>query len=238
MWQLNPSFQGKRALVTGGNKGIGFAIIQGLLAEGFDVILAARSLDKAKTAIEQLQSSNIRILELDVSDDNSIDLAAKNLSQEIDSLDVLINNAGIYPDQRVNILTVSRELLNQTMNVNAFGAVRVTQAFLPLLMKSVAARVINTSSGYGQLSGLSAETPTYCLSKLTLNGVTIMLAKALQTKGIVVNALDPGWVKTDMGSSVAPRTPEQGADTAIWLATEAPLTLSGKLFHERREVSY
>ncbi len=235
---MNVSFQGKRALVTGGNKGIGFAICQGLLAKGFDVILAARSQDKAKAAIAQLQSSNIRSLELDVSDDNSIDSAAKNLSQEIDSLDVLINNAGIYPDQRVNILTVSRELLNQTMNVNAFGAVRVTQAFLPLLMKSVAARVINTSSGYGQLSGLSADAPTYSLSKLTLNGVTIMLAKALQTKGIVVNALNPGWVKTDMGGGGAPRTPEQGADTAIWLATEAPLNLSGKLFQERREVSY
>lgn len=235
---MNASFQGKRALVTGGNKGIGFAIIQGLLAEGFDVILAARSLDKAKAAIEQLQSSNVRSLELDVSDDDSIDLAAQNLGQEIDSFDVLINNAGIYPDQSVNILTVSRQLLNETMNVNAFGAVCVTQAFLPLLIKSSAARVINISSGYGQLSGLSAEAPTYCLSKLTLNGVTIMLAKALQTKGIVVNAIDPGWVKTDMGSGVAPRTPEQGADTVIWLATEAPLNLSGKLFHERREVSY
>ena len=98
---MNASFQGKRALITGGNKGIGFAIIQGLLAEGFDVILAARSLDKAKTAIEQLQSSNIRAVELDVSDDDSIDAAAQNLGQEIDSLDVLINNAGIYPDQRV-----------------------------------------------------------------------------------------------------------------------------------------
>ena len=235
---MTAQFQGKRALVTGGNKGIGFAICQGLLAAGFDVILAARSLVKAKTAIEQLQSSNICAVELDVSDDDSIDAAAKNLAQEIDSLDVLINNAGIYPDQSVNILTVSRELLNQTMNVNAFGAVRVTQAFLPLLMKSVAARVINTSSGYGQLSGLSADAPTYCLSKLALNGVTIMLAKALQTKGIVVNALDPGWVKTDMGSGAAPRTPEEGADTAIWLATEAPSNLTGKLFHDRHEVSY
>lgn len=88
------------------------------------------------------------------------------------------------------------------MNVNAFGAVRVTQAFLPLLIKSSAARVINTSSGYGQLSGLSAEAPTYCLSKLTLNGLTIVLAKALRIKGIVVNALDPEWVKTDMGSNL------------------------------------
>ncbi|MBW4599290.1 MAG: SDR family NAD(P)-dependent oxidoreductase [Calothrix sp. FI2-JRJ7] len=231
-------FQGKRALVTGANKGIGFAISQGLLAAGFDVILAARSIDKAYKAIEQLQTSNARPLELDVSDDNSIHQAAKNLSNEIDSLDVLINNAGIYPDKGVNILTVSRELLNQTMNVNAFGAVQVTQAFLPLLSKFRNARIINTSSGYGQLAGLSADVPSYCLSKLTLNGVTIMLAEALQSQGIVVNAIDPGWVQSDMGGSTAPRTPEQGADTAVWLATEAPANLTGKLFYERREVSY
>lgn len=202
------SFQGKRALVTGGNKSIGFVICQGLLAKGFEVIMAARSLDKAKGAIAQLNSSNVRPLELDVSDDDSIQLAAKNLSQEIDSLDVLINNAGIYPDEGVNILTISRELLNQTMNVNAFGAIRVTQAFLPLLTKSSNARVINTSSGLGELAGLSVDIPSYCLSKLTLNGATIMLAEALQDKGIVVNAFDPGWVKTDMGGSGAPRTPE------------------------------
>jgi NAD(P)-dependent dehydrogenase (short-subunit alcohol dehydrogenase family) len=90
--------QGKRALVTGGNKGIGFAICQGLLAQEFEVILAARSLNNAKGAIAKLQSSNVRPIELDVSDDDSINLAAKNLSQEIDLLDVLINNAGIYPD--------------------------------------------------------------------------------------------------------------------------------------------
>lgn len=128
-----------------------------------------------------------------MSDDNSIDAAAKHLSEQIDSLDVLINNAGIYPDKGVNILTASRELLLQTMNVNAFGAVRVTQALLPLLTKSAAARVVNTSSGYGQIDGLSADVPSYCLSKLTLNGATIMLSEALQSQGIVVNAINPGW---------------------------------------------
>ena len=231
-------FQGKRALVTGGNKGIGFAICQGLLAQGFEVILAARSLDNAKGAITKLQSSNVRPIELDVSDDDSINLAAKNLSQEIDLLDVLINNAGLYPDEGVNILTISRELLARTMNVNAFGAIRVTQAFLPLLLNSSNARIVNTSSGYGELAGLSADVPSYCLSKLTLNGATIMLAEALRTKGIVVNAFDPGWVKTDMGGNNASRTPEQGADTAIWLATIAPLNLTGKMFYNRQEMSY
>jgi NAD(P)-dependent dehydrogenase (short-subunit alcohol dehydrogenase family) len=235
---MTASFSKKRALVTGGNKGIGFAICQGLLTQGFEVIMAARSLDKAKAAIEQLNSSNVRPLELDVSDDKSINTAAKQLAQEIDSLDVLINNAGIYPDEGVNILTVSRELLDRTMNTNTFGAIRVVQAFLPLLTKSSNARIVNVSSGYGQLDSLSADVPSYCLSKLTLNGATIMLAEALHNKGIVVNAIDPGWIRTDMGGSGASRSPEQGADTAIWLATEAPLSLSGKLFRDRKEKSY
>ena len=235
---MAPSFRGKCAVITGGNKGIGFAICQGLLAAKFDVFVAARSIDKAKDAVEKLNSSNAHPIELDVSDDNSIDAAAKHLRQQIDSLDVLINNAGIYPDKGVNILTASRELLLQTMNVNAFGAVRVTQALLSLLIKSAAARVVNTSSGYGQLDGLSADVPSYCLSKLTLNGATIMLSEALQSQGIIVNAIDPGWVATDMGGNSASRTPEQGADTAIWLATEAPVNLSGKLFHARRSVPF
>jgi NAD(P)-dependent dehydrogenase (short-subunit alcohol dehydrogenase family) len=173
-----------------------------------------------------------------VSDDESIEQAAKQLSQEIDSLDVLINNAGIYPDEGANILTISRELLDRTMNTNTFGAIRVTQAFLPLLSKSSNARIVNVSSGYGQLERLSADVPSYCLSKLTLNGATIMLAKALQSKGIVVNAIEPGWVRTDMGGSGASRSPEQGADTAIWLVTVAPGNLSGKLFRDRQEKSY
>lgn len=232
--------QGKRALVTGGNKGIGFAICKGLLAAGFEVIVAARSLDKSKEAAQQLQSapSQVRSVELDVTDDNSIRRAAEDLSREIGHLDVLVNNAGIYPDQGVNILTISRDLLDQTMNTNAFGPIQVTQAFLPLLEGATAARVINVSSGYGQLDGLSAEVPSYCLSKLTLNGATIMLADALRSRGIAVYAMCPGWVRTDMGGAGAPRSPEQGADTAIWLATEASPNQSGKFFRDRQQISY
>ena len=233
---MNSQFQGKHALVTGGNKGIGLAICKGLLAAGFEVILAARSLDKAKTAAEQLQSpSKVHVVELDVTDDQSIHRAAEQLSQEISHLDVLVNNAGVYPDEGVNILTVSRDLLNVAMNTNAFGPIRVTQAFLPLL-EATKARVINVSSGYGELNGLSANVPSYCLSKLTLNGATIMLADALPN--IAVYAMCPGWVKTDMGGTGATRSPEQGADTAIWLATEASPNLSGKYFRDRQEISY
>ena len=232
------SSQKKYALVTGSNKGIGFAICQGLLKESFEVILAARSLDKAKAAISQLQSAQVHPLVLDVADDSSIQQAVETVQREFNQLDVLINNAGIYPDEGVNILTVERTLLDRAMQTNAFGAIRMAQAFLPLLEKASAARIINVSSGYGALDGLSANVPSYCLSKLTLNGATIMLSEALQPKGIVVYAMCPGWVKTDMGGDSAPRTPEQGADTAIWLATEATPDLSGKFFRDRQEISY
>lgn len=235
---MNSQSQGTYALVTGGNKGIGFAICQGLLAAGFEVILAARSRDKAKAAAEQLPSlSSVRVVELDVTDDQSIHRAVAQLSQELHHLDVLVNNAGIYPDEGVNILTVSRDRLNLAMNTNAFGPIRVTQALLSLLEKAPAARVINVSSGYGELNSLSADVPSYCLSKLALNGATIMLADALP-KSIAVYAMCPGWVRTDMGGTTATRSPEQGADTAIWLATEASANLSGKYFRDRREISY
>lgn len=229
----------KIALVTGGNRGIGFAITQGLLQKGYQVIITSRSLDKAKQAAKKLNSNDKIIpIELDVADDNSIDKALESLQQKVNKLDALINNAGIYPDEGVNILTIDRELLDKTLNTNTFGAIRMVQKFLPLLKKSEDARIVNVSSGYGEIDGLSADVPSYCLSKLALNGATIMLSQALRSQKIAVNAICPGWVKTDMGGDSAPRTPEQGADTAIWLATEAPREETGKYWRDRKVISY
>jgi NAD(P)-dependent dehydrogenase (short-subunit alcohol dehydrogenase family) len=227
----------KCALITGGNRGIGLAIAQGLVAQGYEVIITARSFERAKQAAEQLSGTVIPI-ELDISDDRSVDRAIATLSQTIDCLDVLINNAGIYPDQNVDILTISREQLDRAMQTNMFGTIRMVQAVLPLLEKSNDARVINVSSGMGALDGLTTTAPSYCLSKLALNGATIMLAQSLSSKRIVVNSMCPGWVRTDMGGTSAPRSPTQGADTAIWLATEAPHSPSGKFFRDRKEVSF
>lgn len=228
----------KIALVTGGNRGIGFAIVQGLLAKNFTVILASRSLDSAKQAAAKLNGTVIP-LTLDVSDDSSIEQAVQTLkAQGINQLDVLINNAGIYPDSSVDMLTISRELLDSAMNTNTFGVIRMVQACLPLLEVAGAARVINVSSGMGALDGLTTSAPSYCLSKLALNGATIMLAQSLRSKGVVVNAMCPGWVKTDMGGSSAPRSPEQGADTAIWLATEVSGKESGQFWRDRNVVDF
>jgi NAD(P)-dependent dehydrogenase (short-subunit alcohol dehydrogenase family) len=228
----------KHALVTGGNKGIGFAICQGLLNAGFEVILAARSSENAQAAIEKLQSAHVHPLVLDVGDDNSIARSATTYSQQFERLDVLINNAGIFPDEGVDILTIDRQLLERAMNTNTFGAIETTQAFLPLLRLATTAKVINVSSGLGALQGLSADSASYCLSKLALNGATIMLATALKPEGIAVYSMCPGWVRTDMGGTAATRSPEQGADTAIWLATEGTPDLSGKFFRDRQEIPF
>jgi NAD(P)-dependent dehydrogenase (short-subunit alcohol dehydrogenase family) len=226
----------KRALVTGGNRGIGLAIAQGLIALNYEVIITARSLESATRAAEKLGGKAIP-LELDVSDDSSIDGAIAILTQKIDSLDVLINNAGVYPDKQVDSLTISRELLNTAMQTNTFGVIRMVQVCLPLLEKSSDARIINVSSGMGELASLTTTATSYSLSKLALNGATIMLSQSLKPKDIAINAMCPGWVRTDMGGTSATRSPEQGADTAIWLATEASHSETGKFWRDRVAVT-
>ena len=229
--------QSKRALITGGNRGIGFAIAQGLLAQGYEVIITARSFDRATQAAEQL-SGSVMPIELDVSDDRSIEQAIAAVSQKIDCLDVLINNAGIYPDRQVDSLTISRKFLDSAMQTNVFGAILMVQVCLPLLEKSPDARIINVSSGMGAFESLTTTAPSYSLSKLALNGATVMLSQSLAAKNIVVNSMCPGWVRTDMGGTSATRSPEQGADTAIWLATSAPRSHNGKFFRDRRSIDF
>jgi NAD(P)-dependent dehydrogenase (short-subunit alcohol dehydrogenase family) len=228
----------KTVLITGANRGIGFETARQLATRGFHVVVGARSEQDGQRAARELQTlGKASLLVVDVSSSKSIALAASNFSS-IGQLDVLINNAGIYPDEGLSVLTVSREQMVGTFQTNTFGALEMTQAFLPYLKKSPAARVINFSSGYGQLDGLSANAPSYCLSKLALNGVTIMLAEALREYGIAVNSICPGWVRTDMGGSSAPRSVQEGADTAVWLATEADQNHTGKFFRDRKEISW
>jgi NAD(P)-dependent dehydrogenase (short-subunit alcohol dehydrogenase family) len=228
------------ALITGANRGIGFEIARQLARRGLHVVIGARRSPEGHQAAEAIRKDGGRasVLEMDVRESTSIHAAAQAFSRIADRLDILVNNAGIYPDRDVTILTVSRDQLAVTFQTNTFGPVIVTQAFLPFLRKAHPARVINVSSGYGQLGDLSPEVPSYCLSKLALNGVTIMLAKAIREDGIAVNSICPGWVRTDMGGPTAPRSVEEGADTAVWLATDAPPDLTGKLFRDRQEIPW
>ncbi len=234
---MNPE---RIALITGSNRGIGFEAARQLARRGFHVVVASRDEEKGERAAQEIRSHGDKAtaLALDVSSSESIQLALPQFESIADHLDVLINNAGVYPDEGFDILTLTRERLTQTFQTNTFGHLEVTQAFLPYLRNSGSARVVNVSSGYGRLEGLWAGEPSYSLSKLALNGLSIMLANALRQEQIAVNSMSPGWVRTAMGGPGASLSVEEGADTVVWLADEAPHELTGKFFRGRSEISW
>jgi NAD(P)-dependent dehydrogenase (short-subunit alcohol dehydrogenase family) len=225
------------AFITGANRGIGLQTAKELAARGYRVILGVRSESAGQEAAQQVGHGSEFVV-IDVADSESISRAAEDITGRIEQLDVLINNAGIYPDEGVSILDSTREQLVETFQTNTFGPIVVAQAFLHLLKRSPRGRIINMSSGYGQLGGLSADVPSYCLSKLALNGVTLMLADKLRGDGIAVNSVCPGWVRTDMGGAGATRSVEEGAAGIVWLAADAPQELTGKFVRDGEEISY
>jgi NAD(P)-dependent dehydrogenase (short-subunit alcohol dehydrogenase family) len=237
---MNHDKNQKIVLITGANRGIGLETARQLARRGVHSIVAARDEESGRHAVAAVEAEDGKatFLRLDASRSASIQDAASALTRVADHLDVLVNNAGIYPDKGLTILTLPRDHLDKTLQTNTFGPLEVTQAFLPFLRKARAARIINVSSGYGQLDGLSSDVPSYCLSKLALNGLTIMLAQALKADRISVNSMCPGWVRTEMGGPNADRSVEEGADTAVWLADEAPHELTGKFFRDRKEIPW
>jgi NAD(P)-dependent dehydrogenase (short-subunit alcohol dehydrogenase family) len=229
----------KTALVTGANKGIGYEVARELAGKGFHVFVGARNRDAGRKAVEQIakKSGKATFLEIDVADNASVTAAAREFARAADHLDVLVNNAGIIVDGDDAILEVNDELLRKTLETNTLGALRVTRAFAPSLRKSKAPRVINVSSGGGQLTGgADGWSPAYCISKTALNGVTSQLATALPK--FAVNSVCPGWVRTDMGGQGASRSVEEGADTIVWLAADAPQKLTAKFVRDRKEIPW
>jgi NAD(P)-dependent dehydrogenase (short-subunit alcohol dehydrogenase family) len=229
----------KTVLITGANKGIGHEVARQLAAQGFHVFVGARNAKAGRKAADAItkQSGKATFLEIDVADNDSVTNAAREFSNIEDHLDVLVNNAGIIVDGDDAILEISDDLLQKTLETNALGALRVTRAFAPLLRKSKAPRVINVSSGGGQLTrGADGWAPAYCISKTALNGVTVQLATALPK--FAVNSVCPGWVRTEMGGENASRSVEEGADTIVWLASEAAEDLTGKFLRDRKEIPW
>ncbi len=224
----------KTALVTGGNRGLGFEIARGLHEKGFLVIVTSRSAKKAKQAAAEIGENTIPV-ELDQSKESSIKKAAKQISESIDQLDVVINNAGIMGTKPLT--EFDTEQVETVWRTNAFGPLLIIKHFKELLDRSSHPRIINMSSGMGEIKGLQAGGYfAYRWSKWALNGLTLQLAADLPHRYFVA-AMCPGWCQTDMGGQNAPRSAEQGADTAIWLATENNLP-SGKFWRDRREIHW
>ena len=229
----------KTALVTGANRGIGYEVARQLGAKGFQVFVGSRDPQKGLPAADTLKKAgaSATFVPFDVSDAQSIAAAVPAVSQGAEHLDVLVNNAGILLQEDTAIAEVSADTVLKTFQTNALGALLVTQAFLPLLSRSRAPRIINVSSGGGQLSeGMDTWAPAYCLSKTALNAVTSLLAAAFPN--LAVNSVCPGWVRTDMGGANATLSVEEGADTIVWLATEAPGNIRGKFLQRRKEIPW
>ena len=228
----------KTALVTGANKGIGFEVVRELARLGLRVFLGARNAKAGRDAAEKLgKDGDVAFLEIDVSDANSIRAAADELTRRSDRLDVLINNAGILLDEDKSALTLTPDLFETTLRTNTLGPWLVAQAFAPLLNKGREPRIVNVSSGGGQLEdGADGWAPAYCVSKTALNGVTVQLAAVLPK--FAVNSVCPGWVRTDMGGENATRSVAEGAATIVWLATDAPHDLTGKFVKDRKIIPW
>ena len=225
------------ALVTGANKGIGLEVVRQLATRGWRVFLTGRSLAAVRKAASPLGPSVVPV-PLDITSRISIEAAFSVVSQAVNHLDVLVNNAGILDHDEGSVFELHPQRLRRMFETNTIGPMLVSQTFLPLLRKSESGRIVNVSSGAGQLSDMGTWAPAYSISKTALNGVTGQFAAALRDSNIAVNSVCPGWVKTDMGGHEAPLTVEQGADTIVWLATEAPLSMTGLFIRDRKPIPW
>jgi NAD(P)-dependent dehydrogenase (short-subunit alcohol dehydrogenase family) len=232
------------ALVTGANKGIGFEVARQLARKGFHVFLGARNSDAGVAAVQKLNKEGekedygeITFLKIDASKPDSIRSAAEEFSKKSDRLDTLVNNAGILLDDDKDVLSITPEIFETTLRTNTLGVLLVSQAFVPFLKESKTPRIVNVSSGGGQLAdGADGWAPAYCISKTALNGVTVQLAAALPK--FAVNSVCPGWVRTDMGGSNATRSVAEGASGIVWLAADAPQKETSKFFRDRKEIPW
>jgi NAD(P)-dependent dehydrogenase (short-subunit alcohol dehydrogenase family) len=229
------------ALVSGANRGIGREIARQLAELGHHVVLTARDPAAAERAVEELSDGgrlSLQAEQLDVADQNSVERVGQRLEGEPRRLDVLVNNAGVMGEIATNASTAPLDDAHRTMETNLFGAWRLAQAMLPLLRRSEHGRIVNVSSGAGQLSDMNGGYPGYRISKTALNALTRILSNEESGNGLLVNSMCPGWVRTDMGGSAAPRSVEEGADTAVWLATLPDDGPNGGFFRNRESIPW
>jgi NAD(P)-dependent dehydrogenase (short-subunit alcohol dehydrogenase family) len=228
---------GRVALVSGGNRGIGLEIVRQLAGRGITAILGSRDEESGRAAAEGL-SGDVVVRQLDVTDEESVARLASFVEDEFGRLDVLVNNAGISNDDGQLGLNADLQRVRDALEANLFGAWRLCEMAIPLMQRHGYGRIVNVSSGMGALEDMGGGSPGYRISKTALNALTRILASELRGSGILVNSVCPGWVQTDMGSPRAPRPVEEGADTPVWAATLPKGGPTGGFFRDRRPIPW
>ena len=228
---------GRVALVSGANRGIGREIVRQLAEKGITTILGSRDEEKGRTAAEGM-NGNVVVKRLDVIDQDSVDRLLSFVEEEFGRLDILVNNAGIANDSGQRGVDADLGSVREALEANVFGAWRLCKVFVPLMQRNGYGRIVNISSGMGALNDMGGGSPAYRVSKTALNALTRILASELRGSGILVNSVCPGWVRTDMGGSDASRSVKEGADTPIWAGTLPDNGPTGGFFRDRRPVSW
>lgn len=233
------------AVVTGANRGLGLETCRQLAKRGYSVVLTSRDPDKGKAAVEHLRQEGLQIdyHVLDVTSAASLAQLERDIEHDYGRLDVLVNNAGVFLDSigsddpaQDSVFDADLDAIRESMETNVYGPLRLCQALIPLMHGR--GRVVNLSSGMGQLSDMNGCCPGYRLSKTALNALTRIFADELKSTQIKVNSVCPGWVRTDMGGPGATLSVEQGVETIVWLATLPDDGPSGGFFRNKQSIPW
>jgi NAD(P)-dependent dehydrogenase (short-subunit alcohol dehydrogenase family) len=227
------------ALVTGANRGLGLETSRQLLARGLRVVMTGRDESATQRALNTLgHAENAIALRMDVTEPASIEAARRTIEDGFGAVDVLVNNAAVLLFEDGDVLSIPTDGFRRTFETNLLGVIEVCRVFVPPMAARGYGRIVNVSSGAGQLASMSTYAPAYSISKAALNAFTRILAETYRGRGVLANAVDPGWVRTDMGGPSAPRSVRQGVETTVWLATLPDGAPTGAFFRDRRKIAW
>jgi NAD(P)-dependent dehydrogenase (short-subunit alcohol dehydrogenase family) len=226
------------AIVTGGNRGIGYEVCKDLSMSGCRVVLTSRNEEEGKKAIASLHApDNISYHKLDVTD---IDISRLKewILKKYGRLDILINNAGIYLDEGVSVFEVDEKIVQETFAANFYGAFHMCMAFVPIMRENGYSRIVNISSGYVAMNEMAGYQAAYRISKASLNALTLIMADELRDLNIKVNAVCPGWVSTEMGGKMAPTNPQMAAKDIVHFALVDAMGPTGSFFRYKKAIQW
>ncbi len=230
----------RTAVVTGGNRGIGFEVCRQLAKKGIHVIMTSRDPKKGIEARDRLKKEGIEVEfhVLDVNSGASVREFFHIMESHHDRIDILVNNAAVHYDSQQHALDANMTIVLEALDTNLLGPWRTCQYAVPVMKRNKYGRIVNVSSGAGSLAEMKGGTPAYSASKAALNVLTIKLASELQGTNILVNSVCPGWVKTDMGGPHAPRSVEKGASGIVWAATLDKDGPTGGFFRDGKPIAW